>query len=117
MKVVSAALIRFVSGEYSLPKAFWGFYMGGIVVLGVAMLLLMEVAIRSGAGVISNKVSVWLFVFMAPVNCYVVVGAIGVWRSASGYMGPKVWAWLAKLQVVGGVLGIIYDVIHDLFSN
>jgi hypothetical protein len=47
-----------------------------------------------------------LIYFLLFLVMYVAV-AIAVWRAASKYTGPKLWAWLARIATLVGLLRII----------
>lgn len=49
------------------------------------------------------------------MNVYAGFAYVGLWRAATKYTGRKLWAILAKIYIVLGVLGFIVN-IFNIFS-
>jgi hypothetical protein len=64
-------------GRYSLPQAFWGFYILGSVVAFICCGLILVASYRLQAGTIG------FILGFALLNGYWILAAVGVWRSAS----------------------------------
>ena len=86
---------KLMDGDFGLAKTYWlyGFLVG--VIFGVVA----QVAIYISP-------ILYLLVFLISIAYYIPL-AIGIWRAANRYTGPKIWAILAKIAVILGVLNII----------
>lgn len=87
------ALRRLWGGEVSLPIAFW---INGVAVLIAATLILRVVLMRLAMAGVAD----FLFIstgVAAIARSHQVLAAVGVWRSAARYAGPKVWPILARI--------------------
>ncbi|MBT4945189.1 MAG: hypothetical protein HOI47_23400 [Candidatus Scalindua sp.] len=82
-----------MSGDFGLAKTYWGF------AIGVGFLLyIFSIAIGSmGSPALS-------IIWILGLYTYQVIVWIGVWRAASLYNGPMIWAGLAKFAVILGAL-------------
>jgi hypothetical protein len=81
-------------GNYGLPKTYWLFGVVANWVLGLVAALVIA---------ISQSLAVTVLGIMA-IGAYQVLITIAIWNAASKYPGSKVWAVLAR---VGSVLGVI----------
>ncbi len=116
-------LAKLWDGEYSLAKAFWGFYVLGTMVAFVCAMISFTIFSSIGLGDVGLS-SVGLFSFG-----YRLIATVGVWRSATRYSkdseklgsgAGKSIAWITKfwliivtLRVVCKSLGITY---HGLLT-
>ena len=94
-KVKENIFIRFWKGELSLAASYWGIGTIGGILYGIA----------AGAFTISLGMSedaMWGFII--PFQIYTVVG---IWRSSDKYKGSKIWAILAKIAVIFGIISNI----------
>ncbi len=84
---------KLISGEFGLAKTYWGF------AIGIGFLLyIFSFAIGSmGSPALS-------IIWILGLYTYQVIVWIGVWRAASLYNGPMIWAGLAKFAVILGAL-------------
>jgi hypothetical protein len=76
---------RLWSGEYSLPVAFWGFYVFGfvgLIVLG-AVILLTSYALHLG--------TIGFIIFFLISASYLFISCVGVWRSAKKNFASPIW--------------------------
>jgi hypothetical protein len=55
-------------------------------------------------------VEIALLVYSLPVLGYSVFVAVTIWRAATKYQGPILWARLAKLSVFMGVLRTVVEI-------
>lgn len=89
------------NGNFGLAKTFWLYNFLVNVVFSIITRLLLSY----------NNYSFyffWLFIIFIPSLAYVIIVGMGVWSSAKNYLGPKIWAVLAKISVIFGViLGVI----------
>ena len=91
------------SGAYSLPVAFWGFYVVGILV-------------TVAAGGIISFASGYLEVYwitLIAIWLYGVVASVGVWRSAgaslkSPVLLTKMWGYGARLIVLVAIARALF---------
>lgn len=74
------------SGQAGLAKTYWLYGMAASFVWGIALSMVTP-------GSLAAQITVGLLVV------YSVIVNVGIWRSASRYEGPKVWAVLAKMAV------------------
>jgi hypothetical protein len=61
--------------------------------------------------VMTDEKAVIIFVFIIISILYRLFSTVCVWRSATKYEGRQVWAILAKMYVVLGVLGAIVEIV------
>jgi len=91
-------MLRFGAGEVPLPKAFWGYFVGGYVGIYLCLSALAEFGFRTQSRfiflILSNVFP--SFLFMA----YCVLAAVGTWQSANRYKGSRIWAFVAKIFVI-----------------
>lgn len=81
-------------GNERLVLTFWLWgVVGGFIVRFVVFLLLGSMPVLAGIIVLPYQVFIW----------------VGVWRSSDNYKGANIWALLAKILVVLGVLGTVYS--------
>ena len=85
---------KLIQGHYGLAKTYWLFGIAGGVVI-----LILTSAIAFADGGIGMLLGVGLAAL-----AYFVIWAIGVWRAATLYQGRRLWAILAKVAVILGVL-------------
>lgn len=87
-----APKIAFLSGGWTLPKAFWIAGVLGSTVLGLGFSAI------AGTSKSSDSIATIFFLaFAAQIFLYV-----GIWNSADNYAGSSVWKFLAKTWVVLG---------------
>ena len=85
-------------GNYAF-LTYWVFY----VVVGIAL----NVIIAAAEGLLASARTLDLvafFLLLAIGLAYYPLVCVGIWRSASKYQGRMVWAVLAKVHVVLGIL-------------
>lgn len=100
-------LLKLFRGDIKLLLTFWTFcislpLLGDLIFTQLVFPLL---DVESAAGTAS------MFVWGTFMAVYGVIASIGLWRSASRYAGPRVWAILAKL---GAVVGVCAAVVYAL---
>ena len=95
-------------GRYGLAKVFWvynilvGSILGGIVSLFERMLIGSDT---------SYSQPVMLAIIGSGLITYGFVVLIGVWNSASQYKGETIWAILAKIHVVFGLIFLVFAIV------
>lgn len=104
-------------GFYSLPIAFWGFYVCGYFIGRYLVFLLSVWLLKSVPGL---RPSVVVILAQTLDVAYLVVASVGVWRSASNFrLGPKLslglhsgynfgWGAVAKCAVFGWGLKYVF---------
>lgn len=81
-------------GQYSLPAAFWGFYVaGGLGVVIVALILALPLFM-------SDARPLALLIFVPLTWSYWLLVSVGVWRSASTGKSHVIYELLAKLVIL-----------------
>ena len=91
--------VKFWNGDLSLPMSYWGVGVGVGLAFGFTVGILLAILNMS-------EDAMWGFII--PFQVYTVVG---IWRSADRYKGKKIWAILAKIAVVLGVLSNLASMI------
>lgn len=81
---------RLSNGEFGLAETYW-FY-------GVFVGFAVSYAMKSITSI--GLIAIIMLIYAA----YQILVTIGVWRAANGYEGTKVWAVLAKIAVVLGII-------------
>ena len=86
---------KLMDGDFGLAKTYWfyGFLVG--IIFGVVAQVVMSIS-----------PILYLLVLLIEI-AYDIPLMIGIWRAANRYTGPKIWAILAKIAVILGVLSII----------
>ena len=81
-------------GNFPLRRAFWEFAVGYGTVLNLVTTI---AAFAAFASDLPDWAGLALFFLPAPYNLLMIVT---VWRSASRYAGPAIWATLARALIV-----------------
>jgi len=89
---VAPYALRLWRGQISLPVTYWVWGIGGKVVF------------RFAGRAMGEAPMLLLLPFVAVAATYEIVILVAVWRSAGNHPGSPVWAALARLAVVVGVL-------------
>jgi len=95
---------KFIQGDYGLPKTFWMFGVLWLVVVMITTTGLIEVIPPMLSENGKDLTGDFLSLVYSPFD---LVYFLAIWRAASKYTGPKVWAVLAKTTVVLGWAQII----------
>jgi hypothetical protein len=90
---------RLWAGRVPLPITFWVF--GFLVNVAMAFVL--------GALALSNPQTARALTYVYLVYYLFIV--VAIWRSSERYTGPKVWAALARIMVILGVLRTIVTLV------
>jgi len=91
---------KLTNGDFGLPKTYWLFgVLGGL-------LFIIPVALAAAAESLGALVAVLLASVI-----YSLIVAVGIWRASDKYQGPKVWAVLAKIAVIIGILRLLVDLV------
>jgi hypothetical protein len=104
-------LTKLWRGLYSLPKAFWGFYICGLI----GLVLLSGLFIFALRSVELHRVGFILrLCFLAT---YMFIASVGVWRSAEvGTTSPiwifRFWAWAARFVVGINAFAVLWPLIN-----
>jgi hypothetical protein len=106
--------VRHWRGELSLPVSYW--VNGVLIGIGLAVVALATVygiaGGMQGSPNLPRTLGVLILCAFAVDVVHIVWGGVGVWRSATHYQAqgrPAVWAILAKIAVVLGVLRTIVE--------
>jgi hypothetical protein len=87
-------LLRLWRGELPLRSAFWDY---AIIYGTLANLVVTMAALAALAADLPGLLALAIFLSPAPYN---IVAVVAVWRSAGCYVGPPVWANLARIAVL-----------------
>lgn len=117
--VHSNILMRLYYGEYSLARTFWGFcillpIVVSLVVSLSAFLLFFDINAPDSVERLRTLMYSFIGLYLL-MNVYAGFAYVGLWRAATKYTGRKLWAILAKIYIVLGVLGFIVN-IFNIFS-
>jgi len=86
---------KLASGDFGLAKTYWVF---GVLV-GMAISFLSSIV-----GVFFSLGAIYLLNLLHTI--YFIPVALGTWRAADMYSGNKIWAVLAKIAIVLGVISL-----------
>jgi hypothetical protein len=89
---------KFISGQVSLVKSFWGFGILGLLIMA-ALIIILSVIIDHPA-----SDSIFSLIF----SIYTFTVSIGIWHSATVYTGKRVWEILSKMTVIFIITSSIY---------
>lgn len=92
--------MKLVCGDYGLALTYWVFCVGAGVIFRIIFSSITSV----------NALIIVLIVYIP----YTIAVMLGVWNAADRYNGPKVWAVLAKILVILGLLPLLSMVIAFL---
>ena len=92
-------------GDFGLAKTYWLY---GVLVSIVGNIL-MQGAVLSGSIAL-------IIVLLLVVIIYAVFQLTGVWNASNRYTGLKIWAILAKIAVILGVLSLLFSVLAMLVA-
>jgi hypothetical protein len=103
-------------GQYSLPMAFWGFYVFG----WLAILILFFIILIASYSFHSGTVGFILGIIV--LNCYWLMAIVGVWRSANAASKVSpIWPLAAKavicLSVIRAVWWLMNGGAHTLMQR
>ena len=91
--------LKLFRGEIKLLLTFWTFFVS-LPLLGdmiFTQLIFPMLDVESAAGTAA------MFLWGTFMLMYGVIASVGLWRSASCYTGPRVWAMLSKIFAVLGI--------------
>jgi hypothetical protein len=91
--------VKFWNGDLSLPMSYWGVGLGLGLVFGFSVGFF---TILLGM----SEDAMWGF--LIPFQIYTVVG---IWRSSDKYKGKKIWAALAKIAVIIGIISNLFSMV------
>jgi hypothetical protein len=94
-----AVIGRLWRGEFTLPKTFWGFYVGGIFLAFI---------VGTGITVAANRMHFFAQGFIVAIvllYSYGFIATVGVWQSARAEIKSpawmnRVWGWAARLLIL-----------------
>lgn len=92
---------RLANGDYGLAKTYWLYY--GLVNVIANIVFGFGIAIIEPTRGITFAL-ILLIIYFVLYIIYSVLVIMGIWRAATKYTGPKIWAVLAKIVCVVGVL-------------
>jgi len=83
---------KLANGDFGLAKTYWVY---GVLV-GFVVSIIINVITSIGG----------LVILMLAYTAYEIPVIMGTWRAANKYQGSKIWAILAKIAVVLGVISL-----------
>jgi len=88
---------KLANGDFGLAKTYW--------LYGVLVGFIVNIAIKpiTSIGL--------LVIIMLAYTAYEILVFMGTWRAANKYQGSKIWAALAKIAVVLGVIMLVVGLI------
>jgi len=87
-------------GDFGLAKTYWLY---GVLVSIVGNILMQGAALSGSKALI--------IVLLLVMMVYAVFQLTGVWNASNRYTGLKIWAILAKIAVIVGVLSLLSSVL------
>ena len=87
-------------GDFGLAKTYWLY---GVLVSIVGSILMQGAALSDSKALI--------IVLLLVMIVYAVFQLTGVWNASNRYTGLKIWAILAKIAVIVGVLSLLSSVL------
>ncbi len=93
-------LSKLIDGDYGLAKTFWVY---GFLTKWVLNFILQLIARSSGS---MGFISIGVFL----ITTYEILLLFGIWNSAKKYNGPSMWAIIAKILVILGLLTLIFGI-------
>lgn len=87
-------------GDFGLAKTYWLY---GVLVSIVGNILMQGAALSGSKALI--------IVLLLVIMVYAVFQLTGVWNASNRYTGLKIWAILAKIAVIVGVLSLLSSVL------
>ncbi len=109
-------IIRRWRGEIALWKAFWLFGVGGGLLLALPIFSTM-MALTDVPDVPDDNTALIIVTALGFLLVYLVWVFVGIWRSATGYQGDRVWAVCAKIAVGLETAKILLLVTAVLFAE
>ena len=95
MKVAAVQVLQKLWwGQYSLPKAFWGFYVLGFLLAPIIIMLL------TVPFFLLNLKPIGYMIQAVGTAVYWLIATVGVWQSANAYPYSKWWPNMAKCVVM-----------------
>jgi hypothetical protein len=91
---------EFIKGDLGLAKTYWLFGVVGSLVISLISRLFISIGSEP-------------IIFIIIILAYSAVLWIAIWNSATKYEGEKIWAILAKIVVVLGVLRTLSDLTNN----
>lgn len=105
-------IARLFCGEVSLPITYWVF---GVLIGNVAFQIILKIIEFNYLEIIISEVGAWSVMgFYWGAIGYSIFMSIAIWRSAGKYQGRAIWAGLARVAVVCGILVLIASFIIGL---
>ncbi len=89
--------MKLICGDYGLALTYWVFFVGVGVIFRIIFSSITSV----------TALTLVLLVYIP----YTIVVMLGVWNAADRYKGSKVWAVLAKILVILGLLPLLNMII------
>lgn len=87
--------MNLIKGEITLWKTYWLFGVLGNIIGSFLIVIFTAMG---------NTV---MFIMVSIVIVYSIITLIGIWNSASKYTGSKIWAILAKVLVILGIVSTL----------
>ncbi|MHB8743850.1 MAG: zinc finger Ran-binding domain-containing protein [Sulfuricaulis sp.] len=113
-----AIIKRLWRGEVSLIHAFWLYGVIGILLLAAVSGFLWKRVLLFGDVGVTGMLFLTLLLIIINV-AYLVIVAIGIWRSALQYSGRRAWSYLARGVIVLVILfdaSIVYGVGYGIYA-
>jgi len=94
-------IARLWNGELRLAESFWLWGVVGTLTISLGSQFLLT---RMIVGGFVSGLPFFSYLFVLIGVGYLALVAVGIWRSATTYAGPKVWSWLSRGVVVAVVV-------------
>ena len=94
-------------GEYGLAGTFWLWGLVYILLIALSMLLVVSYALHGARDPSVGTAAFVMLPMLVVVWGYSIVWAVGLWRAAFAYNGPKLWSVLACLVPVLTIVSMV----------
>lgn len=94
-------------GEYGLAGTFWLWGLVYVLLIALAMLLVFSYALRAAYDPSFGTAAFVVLAMLVVVWGYSIVWAVGLWRAAFAYNGPRLWSVLACLVSVLIIVSLV----------
>jgi|AP45_3_1055517.scaffolds.fasta_scaffold51892_1 hypothetical protein len=99
------------NGDFGLAKTYWRYGVGVQFVVRIAAIFIIFILSSLPAGTLEFLLVIVSLAFTA----YAIPLGMGIWRAANKYEGSKIWATLAKANVILGVFVLALNLLALFF--
>lgn len=86
--------VKIWSGDFGLAKTYWLYWVLVLIAVNTVVII--------------RPTTATLVIAALAYIAYLIPAVIGIWRAANRYEGRKIWAVLAMISVVLGMISIVF---------